>query len=324
MGFFLLLIISMGLFLFDWVRFLISPIIPPKTSMDYILPSGGSVRVLANDLNQLGLLNHPLYFEILAYMRGYAKSLRAGEYRFEAGTTPGKLLKQIADGKVLWREITFVEGGTFNEMMEQLNNNPLIVHTLTGLPTIMLMMKLQIPYVHPEGLFFPDTYKYTAGMTDQKILRQAYDEMDKHLSKEWDNRSASAPYQNKYEALIAASIIEKEARIESDRLQISGVIKRRLAKNMLLQMDPTVIYAMGPHFMPPLRREDLKTDSPYNTYLYQGLPPTPICMPSNASIHAALHPAGGDVLYFVARGDGTHQFSATYSQHKEAIAKYER
>lgn len=318
----IIFLISVASFLIDWEVFLHTPVVPPNTHVDYILPSGASVRVLADDLNQLGLIKRPKYLILLAYMKDYANHLHAGEYRFEAGTTPFQLLKQIYDGKVLYRQIVFYEGITFDQMMQMLESNPLIEHKLAGLPSILILMDLHIPHTHPEGLFFPDTYRYTAGMSDITILNQAYQLMQKNVAKEWAGRSKTAPYADSYQALIAASIIEKEAEIDSDRPIISGVIMRRLHKKMPLQMDPTVIYAMGPGFKPPLRGEDLKIDSAYNTYLHLGLPPTPICMPGLASIHAALHPAPGDVLYFFARGDGTHQFSATYAGQKAAIAKY--
>jgi UPF0755 protein len=328
LSFFLLVVLFCTFLVINWVRFLITPIVPPDKSFDYILPAGGSVRVLSHDLTELGLLKYPRYFQLLAYLKGYANHLRAGEFHFDVGITPGELLKQIAEGKVLWRKVTFVEGSTFNQIREQLESNPLIVHDLAGYPSIVVMMKLDLLHTNlrPEGLFFPDTYIYTAGMSEKDILSRAHHLMEKKLSEEWENRANNLPYQNVYKALIAASIIEKEARLESERIQISGVIKRRLEKGMLLQMDPTVIYAVedaGEDFHPPIRREDLRVDSLYNTYLYKGLPPTPICLPSLSSIHAALHPAGGDALYFVAKGNGTHQFSATYSAHLNAIRTYE-
>jgi UPF0755 protein len=316
-------LVSLAFFLIDWEIFLHSPLIPPKTHVDYILPSGSSVRVLAEDLHQLGLLRRPRYLILLAYSKNYANHLHAGEYRFEAGTTPLELLKQIYDGRVLWRQMTFVEGTTYNVIINMVEGNPLIEHKFAGLPPLLVLMDLHIPHTNPEGLFFPDTYKYTAGMSDEKILSQAYQLMQKNLDHEWKDRAKNAPYLDSYHALIAASIIEKEAQVESDRPIISGVIMRRLKKGMPLQMDPTVIYAMGSNYSPPLRGEDLKTASPYNTYLHQGLPPTPICMPGLQSIHAALHPTPGDVLFFFARGDGTHEFSATYQGQKAAIAKYE-
>jgi UPF0755 protein len=324
LSFFLLFLILSALFLFDWIRFLNTPLISKNMSMDYILPSGTSVRVLANDLNKLGVLNHPGYFELLAYLKDYANHLHAGEYRFESGETPEMVLKKMAEGKVLWRQVTFIEGWTFVQMLDVLEKNPLIIHNFVGLPPMMIMTKLNIPGINPEGLFFPDTYQYTAGMSDKTILLQAYQLQQNHLNHEWENRAEDLPYQTSYEALIAASIIEKEAHVNNERAEIAGVIVRRLEKNMLLQMDPTVMYAMSDNFHPPLRKENLKIDSPYNTYLYTGLPPTPICSPSLASLHAALHPnLNNNALYFVSKGNGTHQFSATYKEHKQAIQKYE-
>jgi UPF0755 protein len=323
-AFAMLLLISATLFLIDWLRFLYTPLIPYKTSIDYILPSGASVRVLANDLAQLGFLKRPSYFIAVAYLKGYANHLRAGEYRFAGGTTPEILLRQIANGQVLWRQITFIEGWTFSQMMDALNNNPLIEHQLTGLPPIVVMLDLGVSGVNPEGMFFPDTYNYTAGMSDKQILLQAYKTMQQHLNEEWAKRDTSVPYKYPYQAIIVASIIEKEAEINSERPEIAGVILRRLAKGMLLQMDSTVQYAMGPDFKPPLTKQDLKVNSPYNTYLNLGLPPTPIAMPSLASLHAALHPIQTNYLYFVSKGDGSHQFSVNYQQQQQAVAKYQR
>jgi len=319
----IIFLVSLAFILIDWEIFLHSPLIPPKTHIDYILPSGASVRVLSDDLYQLGFLSHPRFFILLAYMKNYANHLHAGEYRFEEGTTPLELLKQIYEGRVLWRDMTFVEGTTYEQIINTVEGNPLIEHKLAGLPPLLVLMDLHIPHAYPEGLFFPDTYKYTAGMSDRTILLQAYQLMQKNLDQEWKNRAKNAPYSDSYHALIAASIIEKEAQVDSDRPIIAGVIMRRLKKGMPLQMDPTVIYAMGSDYKPPLRGADLKTQSPYNTYLHQGLPPTPICMPGLPSIHAALHPTPGDVLFFFARGDGTHEFSATYAGQQAAIAKYE-
>lgn len=336
LSFFLLFVLLIIFFLINWVRFLITPVIPldknikNEKTYQYILPAGGSVRVLSHDLAEMGLLNYPRYFELLAYLKGYASHLQAGEYQFEPGETAGEILKQIAEGRVLWRKITFVEGTTFRDIREALESNPLIVHDLAGYPSLVVMMKLDLMHINlsPEGLFFPETYYYTAGMSEKDILIRAHRLLEKKLSQEWAHRAENLPYQNVYQALIAASIIEKEAKLESERVQIAGVIKRRLEKNMLLQMDPTVIYAVeeasGDVFYPPIKREDLKIDSPYNTYLNKGLPPTPICLPSLSSIHAAMHPAGGDALYFVARGNGTHQFSATYSAHLNAVKTYEK
>ena len=318
----LISLLSLAAFLIDWEIFLHTPLIPPKTKLDYILPAGSSVHVLAHDLHQLGFLTRPHYFLLLAYSKHQANHLRAGEYRFQAGLTPPELLQQVADGKVLWRQMTFIEGWTYDQLMTQLESNPLIEHKLAGLPPLLVLLDLNIPHINPEGLFFPDTYQYTAGMSDKTILLQAYNLMQKKVTNAWASRYPTVPYKNAYQALIVASIIEKEAEVNSDRPIISGVILRRLQKGMLLQMDSTVIYGMGPNFKSPLTGKDLKIPSAYNTYLNLGLPPTPICMPGLASINAAVHPTPGDVMYFVSRGNGTHQFSVTYSQQKAAIQKY--
>jgi UPF0755 protein len=311
------------IFLFDWIKFIHTPAVPPYKSIDYILPPGASVRTAANDLKQRGIIKRPLYFELLAYIRGDARHLHAGEYRFASGARPGDILKQMREGRIVWHQIRFIEGWTFSQMMTALDRAPFITHTFAGLPPLMIMMKMHLPGIQPEGLFFPDTYRYTRGMSDKAILRKAYQTLQKHLNNCWKNRAKNLPYHNSYESLIAASILEKEAHVNSERAQIAGVLVRRLQKNMRLQMDPTVIYAMGDDYKFPLKKENLAIDSLYNTYRYAGLPPTPICMPGLASLQAALHPVDSDALYFVARGDGTHQFSATYQAHTAAIKAYE-
>lgn len=308
----------------SWKQFLFEPLIPPKTTVNYIFTSGSSVRDLSKDLHQMGILKHPNYLTLLAYWKGYANRLRAGEYRFEERITAEDLLKQIAEGRVLWRQITFIEGWTFNQMMSVLDNNPFIVHQLSGLPSIMVTLKLNIPGITPEGLFFPDTYRYTAGMSDKAILLMAYHKMNDHLITEWQKRDPSIPYSSPYEALIAASIIEKEAQLNNERSKIAGVIVRRLAKDMILQMDSTVKYGIDPTGSKGhLTKAQLRQDTLYNTYLHPGLPPTPIAMPGLASLQAALNPLDGNDLYFVAKGNGSHQFSITYKQHQKAVEKYQ-
>lgn len=298
-------------------------VIPAQTTIDYVFPAGSSVKILARDLHAMGIIHQPNTFILLAYLKGDAWHLRAGEYLFTPKMSALQILKKIASGDVVQRNLTFIEGWTFDQMLFTLESNPLLVHNLAGLPAPVVMIALGLPGVNPEGLFFPDTYQYAAGMSDKAILWRAYRKMQTTLLQQWKTRAPNLPYKTPYEALIVASIIEKEAGLENERPLVAGVIERRLQRGIKLAMDSTVIYGLGPNFKGPLTRADLRKETPYNTYMNYGLPPTPIAMPSLASINAALHPAPGDVMYFVSRGNGTQQFSVTYQQQKAAIAKYE-
>ncbi len=229
----------------------------------------------------------------------------------------------LVEGRVVQYSLTFIEGSTFREMMQTIEQHPKLIHTLRGLDDGMIMERIGQPNTHPEGMFFPDTYTFPAGTADHTILRRAFEDMAKTLVQTWAERARDLPYSSPYQALIMASIVEKETAVSSERPRIAGVFVRRLKRGMLLQTDPTVIYALGQGFDGNIRRGDLQIDSPYNTYRYPGLTPTPIAMPGAASIHAALHPADGDTLYFVAKGDGSHEFSATLDQHNRAVARYQ-
>ena len=249
--------------------------------------------------------------------------IKTGEYLFEQGTTPDQLLKQIVKGATIQYSATIVEGLNFREMMEALQQNEHLEHILKGQKPAAIMALIGKPGEHPEGRFLSDTYYFPRGTTDVEFLKRAYNAMEDLLNEEWSKRDPEVPLKSAYEALILASIIEKETAVPSERSAISGVFVRRLNKRMRLQTDPTVIYGIGPKFDGNLRRRDLLNDTPYNTYRRRGLPPTPIAMPGVDAIKAALHPADGDTLYFVARGDGSHEFSATLEQHNKAVIKYQ-
>jgi UPF0755 protein len=304
-------------------RFVHTPLIPPGKSVDYIFQEGSSVRVLAYDLQKLGLLNNPNYLIVLAYWEGSARHLRAGEYLFVAGTTPTQLLDQIASGRVVYHQIVLFEGWNMVQFLAALNLETKLTHEIGHLSQAELMYNLHLSNQNPEGEFFPDTYRYTLGTTDKTLLLNAYHLMQKHLLAEWLRRDPTVPYQNPYQALIVASIIEKEAKLNNERSIIAGVIIRRLQQHILLGMDSTVIYGLGTNYKGQLTKDDLRLDTPYNTYIHPGLPPTPIAMPGLASIYAALHPTPGTVLYYVAKGDGSHQFSDTYQEQLQAISTYE-
>lgn len=289
-----------------------------------IVPPHSTLWDLAHQLEQRGFLSHPRMFIILARQMGCASKLHIGEYAIQTKTTPQGLLRDIANGKVVMRKLTLVEGITMHQIREILANNNALQHVSVQQTDAELMSSLGHSGDYTEGRFFPDTYLYTWGNKDTVILHQAYQRMSDLLAKEWEQRDASLPYKTPDEALIVASLVESEAVLASERTLIAGVIVRRLQQNMSLQVDPTVTYGAGKAFGSTITLEDLRNDNPYNTYIHRGLPPTPINMPSAASLYAALHPAGGDSLYYVAQGDGSHKFSATYSEHLEAVKQYRK
>ena len=289
----------------------------------FVVESGASLNKIAYALQAEGLIEHPRYLTLLGRLHGHAAKLKAGEYLLKPGMKPLEVLDKIVAGDVVQYSLTVVEGWSFRQMLQAIQAQEKLQHTLTGLTDTQIMQQLGAAGEHPEGRFMPETYSFPAGMTDLDFLKRAYSVMQKRLEQEWQQRAAGLPYETPYDALIMASIIEKETAVPSERKQIAGVFVRRLQKNMRLQTDPTVIYGLGEQFDGNLRRNDLLRDTPYNTYTRHGLPPTPIALPSAESIHAALHPAEGDSLYFVAKGDGSHFFSATLEQHINAVRQYQ-
>lgn len=305
-------------------QFLATPISLPADGLVYTLPSGTSLGRLARDLQQQGLIEQPRFFILLGRKLGVAARLQAGEYELEPGLTPEQLLARFVDGKVIQHELTLIEGQTFREMMERVHAHPVLEHTLTGSSDAEIMAAIGYPDVHPEGRFLPDTYHLTRGTTDVAFLQRAYAAMQETLQTEWADRAEGLPLESAEEALILASIVEKETGLPEERPTIAGVFTRRLQKNMKLQTDPTVIYGMGEAYDGNIRKRDLLTDTPYNTYTRRGLTPTPIAMPGADAIRAVLHPADGKSLYFVATGDGGHYFSSNLKQHERAVDKYQR
>lgn len=322
-----ILIFSVSLLLawlmMDFRSFAENPLQLPDEGVLYTLTPGSSVGVLAADLNRMKVLDKPLYMRLLARWEGQAAKLQAGEYRIAKGTSPTALLDQIANGRVTSYTLTLVEGWTFRQVIAAISEHEALKHTLEGLPDDEIMRRLGHEGQHPEGRFFPDTYHFPRGTTDTAFLQRAYNAMDRFLTAEWPGRDGGLPLDTPYEALILASIIERETAVPAERPLIAGVFVRRLQKHMKLQTDPTVIYGMGESFDGNIRRADLKADTPYNTYIHRGLTPTPICMPSGDAILAALHPEPGDSLYFVAKGDGSHHFSASLEAHNRAVQKYQ-
>jgi UPF0755 protein len=288
-----------------------------------IVANGATMRGFADQLVADGLLNEPWSFRFWARYRGLSSSLKTGEYQIPADATMNELLLLVTSGQVIDYPVTFIEGWSFKQLRAVLAKQNQLKHVIDKLDNQSLMKAIGAEGIHPEGRFYPDTYHYTASMTDLDILRQAYNKMDKFIEAEWQKRDENLPLKNRDQALTLASIIEKETGAEIERPLIAGVFINRLRKGMLLQTDPTVIYGMGDSYNGNIRRKDLHRDTPYNTYTRAGLPPTPIAMPGGEAIKATLHPAQTNALYFVAKGDGTHYFSATLREHNNAVNKYQ-
>lgn len=285
---------------------------------------GTSLGAVARQLAARGILESPRILSYYGRLRGDATRIKAGEYLLIPSLTARDLLSRIVDGQVFLHQLTVIEGWRFDDLRKALRDHPAIV--ATGLEAGTIMAEIGAPGMHPEGQFAPDTYFFPRGTTDLVILVQAHERMQAQLGVVWDERSPTAAVTTPYEALILASIIEKETALPSERRQISGVFSRRLQRGMRLQTDPTVIYGLGDDFDGNLRRVDLGRDTPYNTYTRAGLPPTPIALPGIESLRAAVDPDDGQALYFVASGsaDGSHVFSATLEEHNRAVAAYLR
>ena len=307
----------------QWSVYLDTPVeIQPQPYVVTVQP-GSSFTFLTRELEKQGLISRPGWFVLYAHLTRSAQRIQAGEYRIEGPITPAQLLTKLVQGQVIQYQITFPEGWAFSQMMDRLNSQQKIDHGLSGLSAAQIMTLLGRNGEHPEGRFFPDSYSYVSGSSDLGILKRAYSRMEQVLDEEWQQRETGLPYQDAYQALIMASIVEKETAGLEEQATIAGVFVRRLEVGMRLQTDPTVIYGLGSSFSGNLRRKHLTSDTAYNTYVYHGLPPTPIAMPGRAAIHAALHPAPGSSLYFVARGDGYHLFSDTLAEHQQAVRRFQ-
>jgi len=306
--------------------FLHAPVNAGDSGIDFVVESGASFRAVSDDLARQGVISNSRAFRAYARWTGKASAIHAGDYHIRAGTTPMELLGQFTSGDVTLYSFTIIEGWNHWELLQALRDDDFINATLTDEDWPGLLDELGADGAHPEGLFLPETYRFPRNTSDREVLRQAYGLMQAVLAEEWQAKAGNSPITTPYEALILASIIEKETARGDERPRISGVFTRRLEKRMRLQTDPTVIYGIGPDFNGNLTRRDLQTDTPYNTYTRRGLPPTPIAMPGRAAINAALHPADGEELYFVATGlgDGSHAFSATKDEHDAAVAEYLR
>lgn len=307
----------------DFEQRMAAPLVVPEQHRVFTIGRGESFKAVAARLAAIGVFDQPLYLRLEARRSGLGARLKAGEYYLEDGLSIRQILDKFVRGEVLSYSITLVEGLTIAQYLEQLAAHPTLRSTLTDATPDTLLEQLELGEGHAEGRFLPETYRYTRATSDAELLRRAYRAMARILAEEWEGRAPDLPYESPYDALIMASIIEKETGQAAERPQIAGVFVRRLRRGMKLQTDPTVIYGMGDSFDGNLRRVDLERDTPYNTYTRKGLPPTPIASAGRAAIHAALHPADGNALYFVARGDGSHQFSATLEEHNRAVRKYQ-
>lgn len=287
------------------------------------IDKGDSFNKIIAKLTGLGLNINPVWLKIYVFRQGVFNKLKAGEYELTANVTIPELITIFVEGKAKKYAITFPEGWSLKEILQEIQKQPLIKPTL-GKEISSIPEQLEMTEKSPEGWLFPDTYFYEKNASDVSILKRAYRKMQAVLAEEWQNKEQNLPYKTSYEALIMASIIEKETGLKNERQMIAGVFVRRLVKGMLLQTDPTVIYGMGDSYQGNIKASDLTTPTPYNTYVIQGLPPTPIAMPGRDAIHAALHPDREEYLYFVAKGDGSHQFSKSMAEHNKAVNEFQK
>ena len=301
-----------------------SPIPLAGGKIEFTIGAGSSMRLAAGEIAAAGADIEPWLLIGLARVLRVESSIKAGSYELAQGSTMLDLLGKLTRGDVTQAELLIIEGWTFRQLRARLDAHPELQHDTAGLPDSELLTRLGAREAAAEGLFFPDTYLFAKRSSDLDLLARAYRAMQAHLAREWQTRADGLPYRDAYQALIMASIIEKETGRADERSLIAGVFVNRLRQGMLLQTDPTVIYGLGEAFDGNLRKRDLLADTPYNTYTRRGLPPTPIALPGLASLRAALHPAASDALYFVARGDGSSHFSRTLDEHNEAVGRFQR
>ena len=295
----------------------------PATPFEFELKQGGNLKGMTHELRQAGLIDQEWAFVWFARLLGKSGHIQAGYYVLDHPVSPMKLLDMLNKGAVIQRKFSVIEGWTFRQFRDALNANPDLKHVTVSMTDAGILRQIGAAEQQPEGLFFPDTYHFAAGTRDIVIIKRAYQTMQQRLQSAWAGRDASLPLQTPYDALILASIVEKETGIPGDRPMIAGVFVNRLRKGMMLQTDPAVIYGLGDKFDGNLRKRDLVSDTAYNTYTRRGLTPTPIALPGMAAIQATLHPAQTDALYFVSRGDGSSQFSSSLKQHNQAVSQYQ-
>lgn len=295
----------------------------PNTPYDLVLKHGSSLRGIAQQMVREGILAEPWTFVLLVRAQGMASDIKAGNYELREGMTNHDLFLMITDGITTQSNITFIEGWSFRQMREALNRDENVRHLSMAMTDQEILRQIGATETVAEGLFFPDSYYFDSGMSDLDILKRAYETMQRKLAHAWEGRNPDLPYRAPYEALIMASIVEKETGLASERPMIASVFLNRLKLGMRLQTDPTVIYGLGESFDGNLRKRDLLQDNEYNTYTRVGLPPTPIAMPGMGAIEASLHPVQSNMLYFVGKGDGGHAFSSNLNDHNRAVRRYQ-
>lgn len=305
-----------------WFAF--RPVAIRQNPLDFTIEPGSTMKQVARQLVDAGIDVEPFALVTLARLTRQANGIKAGSYEVEAGITPLRLLSKLTRGDVTQAEMALIEGWNFRQFRAALDRHPDLRHDTLGLTDAEILERIGAKARHPEGLFYPDTYLFAKRSSDVDLLRRAHQNLQNVLASEWDRRADGLPYRNAYQALIMASIVEKETGQAADRPKVASVFVNRLRSGMLLQTDPTVIYGLGTAFDGDLKKRDLLADTPYNTYTRPGLPPTPIAMPGTAALRAALNPPTTDYLYFVARGDGYSSFSRTLDEHNRAVARYIR
>lgn len=287
------------------------------------VPSGSAFSRIAQQMEAEGLVEKSLWLRLHGRLNPDQARIRAGEYEFTDGMSARDMVDAMVAGDVKHWSIQFIEGWTFKDMRAALASAERLRQETADWTDEEIMKAMGAEGEHPEGRFFPDTYLFASNDSDLDLLKRSFNRMETVLAEEWDNREEGLPYDKPYEALIMASIVERETGVPHERDEVAGVFVRRLEKGMRLQTDPTVIYGMGDKYQGRIGSRDLRTYTPYNTYRIDGLPPTPIALPGQEAIHAALHPKEGDSLYFVARGDGTHKFSRTLAEHQKAVREFQ-
>jgi len=287
------------------------------------IKKGSNIKRVAADLESAGIIKPAWQFQLLAKVKKQENKIKAGEFSIEPGMTAEAVLDRFVSGRTISFNSSIVEGFQFRELVKKIKSDPNLVQTLSDADYADIMNKIGSKHKNPEGWFFPDTYNYPSGTTDLDFLKRSHQAMQDYLNEQWEQRDKSVPLKTPYEALILASIVEKETGVPEERPLIAQVFHNRLKKGMMLQTDPTIIYGMGERFKGNIRKSDLRRDNPYNTYKRTGLTPTPIATPSAEAIKAVLHPEPSKAFYFVARGDGTSHFSKTYREHRKAVIKYQ-
>ncbi|KAF3998945.1 endolytic transglycosylase MltG [Glaciimonas immobilis] len=304
-----------------WSR---QPVFDSGAPIPFTIKPGSGLESVTQQIASAQVPINPELLDLLVRITGKSGKVKAGSYEIKPGTTPLRLITQLVRGEFAQEALTVIEGWTFRQMRQAIAAQSALKHDTELLSDAELMARITPDYVIPEGLFAPDTYLFAKGSSDLQVYKQAYALLEKRLNSAWESRDQTVPYKTPYEALIMASIVEKETGRKAERTNIAGVFVNRLRIGMLLQTDPTVIYGMGDRYEGRIRKRDLTTDTPYNTYTRVGLPPTPIALPGKESLHAAMNPAKTDALFFVARGDGSSHFSSNLNEHNQAVNKYQR